>query len=347
MADIEKRLNISAIKKGVTWGTEISLNLANHAILPLNAGAVKQTIETIEDESAASAYQQDVDLGNKGPIDFALDFDLRYQGLENMLVAMCMGTAGEPTQQGGTDAEVHVFKVKNKITDLFVTYATQKHDKVHVVPSAKINKLTYTIDGGKLKLTVGLRGDNLVDDSAIVTTIASATLVDWHRKVLGRQFQFLRINGQVDGSLGSGDIVAIKNFTLDIERAVEAGKFDQGSQTIREAKEEGKVLVTLTLDMHEMDNVNDLYLANWIAGTEKKADIYFKGPVIESPYYYGYLFEFPRLKIIDVDYPDEAIIPATITMRGLIADTAPSGMAGINLPAQISVTNKRSTDYLA
>lgn len=346
MGDIEKRLNATAIAKGVTWGTEYNVNAAGYGILPLNPGAVKQTIELLEDETATGAYQDNLNLGNKGPVDFSLDFDHRYEGWENLLVAMVMGTAGDPATQGGTAAERHNFKVKNKLTDLFVTYATEKHDKIHVVPSAKVYKLTYTIDAGKLKLTVGFKGDNYKDDSAIITGMSNVTIPDTHREILGRHLSYLRINAQDGSSLGSGDTLLIKNFTLDIERMLEAGKFDQGSRTIREAKEEGKVRVTLTLDMHEMDDVNDLYLAQWVAGTEKKADLAFVGPLIEDSWHYTLLFEFPRLKIIDVDYPDENIIPATITMRGLRADTAPQGMTGINLPLQIGLINKRTTDYL-
>lgn len=345
MADIEKRLNKAALKIGEVWGTEINCNYAEQGILPLNAGAFKQSIETLEDESAGSPFQSNLDLGNKGPIDFSLDFDLRYEGLENLLVAQCMGTAGDPAQQEATAAEMHTFKLKNTIVDLFSTYVTEKHDKFHVVPSVKVQKLTYTIDAGKLKLTVALRGNDLKDDSIIITSMANVTAPDIHNQVLGRHLESLLINAESGSSLAAGDEVKIKNFTLDIERMIEGGKFDQGSQTIRQAKEEGKVQVTLTLDMHEMDDVNDLYLANWAAGAEKKAVIQFKGAEIVDPYYYRYQFKFPRLKIIDVDYPDEAIIPATITMRALYSDVPPSGMTGIN-HLQIYIMNKRSTDYL-
>lgn len=347
MGDIEKRLNISALKKATTWGTEIDPDAAGNGILPLNAGALKLGMTPIEDESATE-FEQNLDLGDKDPLDFSLEFDLRYEGLENLLAAMCMGIAGDPTQQVA-GVEKHVFQVKNKLTDLFVTYATEKHDKIFVVPSAKVHKLTYTVDAGKVKLTADLKGDNLINNSAIIDSISAVTVPDVHHRVLAKHCSYFRMNAQNGAALVAGDAVKLKNFTLEIERVLESGAYELGSQTIIEAGEEGKVKVTLTIDINRMDDVNDLYFAQWLAETEKKADLMFASPdLIVDPYNYYYLFQFPRLKIIDVDHADDAIIPAKVVLRGLLADTAPTGMESPDIKKQVQITilNARDTDYL-
>ena len=207
-------------------------------------------------------------------------------------------------------------------------------------------KVTFSVSGGLVKVTVDFKGDKLIDDSAIVTAMASVTTPDKHNRALFRQGVF-RMNAQSGAALASGDIVKPKEFTLEIERVGMEDQYQAGSQQIIEPLETGKVQVKLTLPFNRMDDVNDAYFADWIAETEKKADIIFTGALIEDTYYYYYKFQFPRLKLEDVDYPDENIIPASIVLRGLEADTAPTGMTGITKPVQLDIMNKHTTDMLA
>lgn len=345
MSDIEKRLNVSAWKKASVWGTEIDVNAIGNGILPLNAGAIKQSIAMIPDESPVSAFESDLDLGDYEPVDFSLEFDARYEGL-GPIIAQVFGIAGAPSTPEGT-ARLHTLELADKIAALFGTYATEKHDKYHVVPSAKPYKLTFTLDGGKLKLTVDFKGDCVKDDSVIVTTLAAVSVPDKHNRALSKQMVF-RMNAQGGDTLDGDDAVLVKNFTLEIERKPEGGAYNAGSQKIIEALEEGKVGVKLSLDLNRMDDANDVYFSQWLGESEKKADLIFTGALIcATARYYYFKFEFPRLKIEDVDYPDENIIPAKIVMRGLLADSAPNGMGTLVNPVQLQVQNKRTTDMLA
>jgi len=344
MGDIEKRLNVSAFKKAATWGTEVDVNAAGTGILPLNPGVPKHGIIAIEDESAASAFEHDLDQGDYEAVDFGLEFDLRYEGLGPM-IAMIMGTAGAPSQQEATAAYLHTLQLKNKIAGLFGTYATEKHDKIHVVPSAKPYKITLTPDGGKIKATIGIIGDKVIDDSSIVTAMDSVTVPDIHNRVLFRQGVF-RMNAQSGDALDDDDKVKVKDFTIELERGGMAQHYESENRAIIEPLEEGKPKVKVTLNFNRMDDTNKLYFADWKAETEKKMDIVFTGAVIEDAYSYYHKFQFPRLKIEDVDFPDDNIIPASITLRGLLADSAPTGMTGITNPLQWDVMNKKTTDML-
>jgi len=567
MADIEKRVNKAAFKPALVWGTEVDVNVALLGILPLNAGALKLAVPLVEEESAVSAMESDLDIVHKDPVDFSLEFDGRYEGLgpilaqvfgtdERFVVAatckyidfdeggaeltatLTLGTytadalcahiqtlmraegalayvvsyskatrkftiaapsnftirwdtgtnkaadisdlcgysdaandtgaatyaadytrfhypKGGPTQQGATAAYLHVLDLRAKTSGLFGTYATEKHDKIHVVPSAKPYKLTFGIDAGKLKLTADLKGDELIDNSGVIANLGSVTVPDKHNRILLRQavlrlnavanrmFDVVATNKHIDFAEGGGELTAeldlgsytstelcaeikkqleaiggftytityststhkftiaasstfsllwntgshkatdisdlcgysdaaddagsasyvadnvsgsafatgdeikAKSLTLEIERATESGAHESGALTIIEALEEGKATVKLTLEFNRMDDANDAYFADWKAGNEKKMDIVFTGAEIESPYDYYFKFEFPRLTLEDVDYPDESIIPATIVLRGLEADSAPYGMTGITKPIRLSVMNKRTTDMLS
>lgn len=346
MGDIERRLNKSAWKKGFIWGTEIDVNVAGTGILPLNAGVPKLGIPPIEEESAVSAFQSDVDQGDYPPVDFALDFDARYEGL-GPIIAQIFGTAGTPQQQDTTAAWLHTVQLANKIAGLFGTYATEKLDKIHVVPSVKPYKLTYSLSGGLIKVSINMRGDNVIDDSSIISSMSSVTTADKHNRILARQGLF-RMNAQSGAALTSPtDDIKVKNYTLEIERKLDTPDPEVGSRTIVEPREEGKPVVKLTMEFNRMDTANKAYFSDWKAETEKKMDIKFTGALIESTYYYYKLFQFPRMKIEDIEYPDANVIPAKMILRGIEADSAPTGMTGITKPVQLDVMNKRTTDMLA
>jgi len=344
MADIEKRLNKAAFKKAVDWGTEINANAALCGIYPLNAGVPILKIPPLEDEAAISAFEHDIDQGDYSAVDFSLDFDLRFDTL-GTLIAMVMGTAGAPVQQEATTAYLHKLQMANSISGIFGTYATEKLDKIHVVPSVKPHKLTFNIAGGIIKLSIGCRGDRVIDDSAIITGMSSITWADKHNRVLGRQGVF-HLNAQTGADFAEGDLIHPKSLLLEIERKVDA-PYAAGSQYIVEPREPDKPTVKLTLEFNRMDAANKVYFADWKAGTEKKANMIFTGGLIETTYYYYFKFQFPRLKIEDAEYPDANIIPAKLVLRALEADTAPTGMTGITKPVQIDIMNKRTTDMLA
>ncbi|MCK4648703.1 hypothetical protein KAT51_04180 [bacterium] len=457
--DIEKRLNKSGWKNTLVWGTELA-PAAGNGILPLNAGAPKLSIPPIEEESAVSGFQTDLDHGNYDPVDFTLDFDARYRGLGS-IIAQVFGSDGkfiiavgvndaldfkegagselsvtldagtytatelcaeikakmeaanaliftvtyvvatrkfkiattaafsllwntgtnkatdisdtcgyndsaddvitetpweseadnvrfhypnDPATKSDTKTYTHTLRLLAKMAGLFGTYATEKHDKIEVVPSVKPHKLTFSVDAGKIKLSVDMKGNDLIDDSATVTSMAAVTIPDDHNRILFKQGVF-RMNAQDGAEFADGDKIKIKDFTLEVERVVE-DQYEAGSQKIIESLENDKVKVKLTLNFNRLDSVNEVYFADWKAQTEKKLDIVFTGAKIEESNYNYFKFEFPRMQIEDMEKPDEAIIPTSIILRGLEADAAPTGMTGITKPVRMTIMNENSADLL-
>lgn len=455
--DIERRLNPAAIKKGVAWGTEVDVNAAGNGILPLNAGVPALKMTPVEDESAANAFETSFDFTDINPADFSLDFDHRYQGREDVLLAMIMGTAGAPAPQftvttsnkyidfdqgvGGpppteltgtltpgtftgatlataiaaamnaagslspavacayapstgkftisqasgtlnirwatgthkaTDisdlcgysdvaddtsgisyasdlavntVNLHTLSLLNTTTGIFGTYATAKHTKIHIVPSFKVLKAAFSMNKGLVKSSFSLRGNKLIDTSSIITAMANVTVPDIYNRVKFSQGVF-RMNDQTGTALQTSDAIGVKGFMLEIERKMDSERTNQAASII-EPRENDKPTVKLTLDFARMDDANAAYFATWIAETEKKMDLTFTGAVIAGTYYRYLKFEFPRLKIEDVDYPDGNIIPAKMVLRGLVAASAPAGMTAITNPIHVTIQNGHTTDYLA
>ena len=244
---------------------------------------------------------------------------------------------------------LHSFTLKNTAVGLFGTYATEKGATIHTVPTFKVMKGSFSVNAGLIKATFGLRGISVVDDSALPAAFTSTTVDgNTHARAKFTQAVF-QMNAQtgLDFDGGGADIIRPKSFTLEIERKMDS-EHVAGVQTIVEPVENDKPSVKLTMEFPRMDTANAAYFAEWIAATEKKADLIITGPAIEGGYNYYLKFQFPRLVIEDVEYADSKIIPAKIVLRGVTADSpGPTGMTGLTLPVYVGLMNGRSADYLA
>lgn len=345
MGDIESRLNKSAIKKGATWGTEVDVNAAGNGIYLLNPGAPKLNVLMAEDEQA-TAFEKNLDVVHFNPSDFSMDLEYRWDGLENVLLAALMGTSPAPAQQGATTAYLHALSLASSVSGIFLSYATEKGAKIHVVPSLKVMKASFGLNNGIIKASFGVRGCRVIDNSTVISAMSSVTYpANAHYRAKFHQAVF-RMNAQGGADFQSTDEVKPKSFTLDIERKYDA-EHTSGSQVILEPRENGKPVIKLVMEFPRMDAANDDYFGEWTAGTEKKADLVITGPLIASTYYYYLKFQFPRLIIEDVEYADGKIIPAKVALRAVEADAAPTGMSGLTLPVYVGLMNTRSTSLLA
>ena len=346
MGDIEKRLNKAAIKKATVWGTVVAgLDGAGNGILPLNPGSPKRNVQMIEDE-AASAFEVNLDVGNYAVSDFSLDFDYRWDGLENILLGLLMGVDTAPQAQGGTAAYLHTVTLANSAVGLFASYATEKGAQVHTIPTMKVLKAAFSTSGGLLKAVFGVRGSEITDATA---TLGSTTVpANSHIRAKFQQAVFRMNDYTLAGggtTLGSGHVIKPKAFSLEIERKMDA-EHVSGQQVVLEPVENDKPSVKLTMEFPRMDATNAAYFAAWTAATDKKADIIVTGPTCAGAYPYVLNIQLPHLIIEDVEYADSKIIPAKVVLRGAMADVAQTGLTGL-LPIGLFVTNLRTTSFVA
>ena len=247
----------------------------------------------------------------------------------------------------GSGAYSHTLTMKDSTSGIFGTYAVEKgNDKIHVVPSFKPMKMTMTVNNGMIRLSLNNRGTKVIDDSAIVTTMSSVTYPAIHNSTRAKFHQAVFwLNAQAGDALDSGDVINPKNFNLEFDRKLDS-EHGSGSSTIMEPLENGKPTVKLGLEFARKDAVNDLFFAEWVAETEKKASITLTGPVIVGTFTYSMAVELPRLMFEDVEFADAGIIPAKIVQRAVVADSAPTGMT-VTKPLTITLVNTRSTSLIA
>jgi len=337
-----------ALKKAATWGTAVQCG-QNDGLLILSEG-LKGAIAAHPDDSAGLSWLEREDKGLYDPVKGNLEAYLRYEGLD-VVLALAMGTAGTPQQQGGTSAYKHTLQLADNLDGLFCTIAQLKQtDKVWEIPSAKIHGFTIAGDiGTPLKITIPVLGTKLVFNSSTNTpsTMDNVTYPDKKNRVIfDPTTTVIRMNDQDGAALGDSDKIYPNSIEIAFDRKMDAD-YTQNDY-IDEPVQSDFPTITVTLKFPRYDAVNHQYFLDWDAFTAKKMDILFKGAQIESDYYYQMKFLFPKLR---VDDPEAAMggkgkIPASIKLVAYKADSAPSGMTGITLPFQLEIINKNNSNPL-
>ena len=336
----------AAFKKAATWSTAVAVADAD-ALLFTNE-KITRTREHLPDDSAGQAFYTGAD---QGLITCAGDLSayLRYQSLETLL-AMAMGTAGSPAQQGESAAYLHQLRLADDIDGLFGTMAFYKGISAHEYAGCKVDGFSISGEAGQ-PLTVGF---NLIcDDLAVNTTsgsntaaaVAALTAPAPGNRVLFRQGQFL-INDQSADALDSGDAVTPNRFSLTFRRNLVGDHLAGGNDKIAEPTCTGFPEISLSLEFATY--TTDTYLTDLGADTRKKMKITFTGSEIESPYNYQFEILLPHLVLTNAEAAVDKAgkIAHPITASCLAAQSAPSGMTGITQPFALNLINTLSTDAL-
>lgn len=342
--------SVVAVKKASAWGTAVACGANDGG--KILSHSFKSVPAVLKDESLGQ-FVKGADLSNIQAGGNLVSW-LRYDGLTDLLLAMIMGTAGAPAQQGGSTAYAYSYKIKNKLDGIFSTLAwLALPTVVHEYRSVKWRGFTIEGDAGQpLKITLEGLADKRVNDSSVntYTTMANVTITEVGNRVLLSQGVF-RLNDQAGSALADGDKIYPSKFTFSYKPNVKGEYLVPSAAAlincIDEPLADGFSEFSLKLDFPEYKAKT--YIDNLDAGTEKKMDIKFTGGLIASTYYRQFNLTFPRLKVkaADVDLGGAAKIPHSIEFDLLQALSAPAGMTGITDPFQIDGINQRATDPLA
>lgn len=352
LVGIKKRL---ALKKATAWGTAVAAAASDEVLLL--TGKAKRDAPVQVDESRGLAFSKD---GTAGEITAAgtYIFNLRYEGLTNLLAALQMGIAGAPAQQGATIAYKHILKWNTDPYGLMLTIAAHMVNYIEEIPTAKVAKISISGEVGAkpLQLSVDVIGINKEVASAINTlaTSASWTIPTGADKnaVMFAHLAF-RMNDQTAIALAAGDVIYPSKFTLAIDRKMK-GEYTGAYRTtganpqdlIDEPTIDGLPEIMLTLEFPT--HTAATYLTALGNDTRKKADITATGALIATPYNYQHLLQFPHLQLKNVDPTDDngrIKEPLEFIVHGIGA--APAGMTGITDPLWWTMINTRATDLLA
>lgn len=343
----DPRLLAAGAAKASEWGTAVALG-ANMGILIENDGGLSRSQPYVPDKAIDTPFVKEGDLGPIDPVDFSPAFTMRYDpGKLGTLIALLFGTAGAPTLVSTTLAYKHVLQWKDSIDGLFTTFAIEKPGKIYEVASAKSYALALSIADGLLKGSISLRGNTLIDDSAVntATQMDALTYVDRENRVKFIQGS-VKMNDESGGDVATEDALQISGLSLNFGRTLDS-EHKAGEAKIIEPLETDTPVITIELSFPRMDSVNAPFFGKFTAETEQKMLIKFTGALIEETYYYDLAFYFPRLRVLNVGNPVAigSVVPSSITLQAEEAASNPTGMDYAR--PYVEIINKQTTDYLA
>lgn len=341
----EERLYATAAIKGAAWGTALAVGAGKGLLLTSDGNPMaKQPYKRAEE--ADTPFIQTGDLGDIDPVDFSPAFFMRYDpGAGGMLESLLFGTAGTPTLVGATLAYKHVFQWADSVYGKFAIYATEMPGKIYEVASAKVMGLTLNVADGFLMGSLKLRGNTVIDTSAVntATQMDAITYVNRFNRIKFRQGS-VKMNAQSGGDVASATVLELSGLTIVYDRKFDT-KHVAGSSTIIEPNEEGYPEIKIKLSMPRFNSVNAAFLATLKAETPQKMLIKFTGALIETGFYYDRALYFPRVVITNFESKKDKIVTLDIDLDAEQAATAPTGM--IYVRPYEELVNLQTTDYQA
>jgi len=335
---------LAAAVKAATWGTAASVG-ANTGLL-LTKDSIVRKRPPIVDVSAGTPYERIADQGN---IVVAGDLTAygRYDSL-TALLAMAMGTAGAPAQQGGTAAYKHILQLATNCDGKFLTYARDLVTQIQECPSMKVLGFDITGRAGEpIEITFHIACDDLLLPAVTNTSLASVTYRDRANRILFGQM-VMRCNAQSGGALAGGDTIKPSEFKFSYMKPMVgdylAGNNYKIAEPVSDSAQLPQISLTLTFPLFNSAVWNTAFQAD----TRQKLDMTFTGALISGSYYYSLAIICPHLMVEtseeQISGPDK--IPNPVTLRLLTAAAAPTGMS-YTQPFTIELINLQTTDPLA
>lgn len=351
---ISGRETVIGAKKATTWGTPVAA-AANDGMLILSNSLARE-FAVLEDRSLGNAWELDP---QRGALTAGGDLvsSLRYDNAEWVLIALLMGTAGAPTQQGSTTAYLHTLQLADGIAGKFATLAQKmKSDEVWEFPSIK--PVSLRLQGGKrqavesrLSLVASHLNRNAGSGINNTTSIASVTAKEILRRIVMDKSAFIRINDQAAVALAVGDNHPIGTFELTFTRPQEGDNVLDGNDFITEPSSTDFGVVELTVTFPVYEDKADVLLDSYEADTLKKIELFVESSVEAGVgFKYSMKIQIPQAVVVGrpgIEITGGGKIAATLRFKCTKAGTAPAGMTGVTNPFAILLVNKRTTDLLA
>lgn len=288
----------------------------------------------------------DGDMGPVDAIDFGPDFALQYEmGAIGRLTAGLFGTAGTPaTLVSG--AYKHTFQWADSGSHFF-TFACERPGKIWEVASAVPMGLNIKLANARLAGSLKLRGNTLINDSAVntLTQMDALTYASRASRVHFLHGAFL-MNTQAGGALAAPtDVIEVSDMEFDFARDYDAVHV-AGATNISQPKEGKAPKITVKITIPRASATNLAYFDSFTAMTAFKMTAVFTGVIIgATAYYYSITFGFPRLKLTAPPAaPLEDIIKCALAFEAEEAAAAPTGMTYTR--PYMEVQNAQATDYL-
>ncbi len=353
MASPKGALITCGYKKAATWGTPILVGANN--LLQIKSHGIAPKVQYLPNESlAGSVFQQPGDQGVEGAHGGPLNVEAQYESMETM-IALAMGTAGAPVQQGADIAYKHTWKPAADIFGLFESLVIDMQIEVWEYVSAKVKGFTFEGDSKSqvIKFTPQLVCDKLNQNTSSGTnktsTIASITRASTNLSRLLFAQLSAKWNAQGGAALGGGDAQIIEKFTLSYMRTLKEDDVTTSrGRLIDEPQDNGWGSVKLSLGFSRYDSA--LRVADMFSKAQNKASLVFSGPLCNGATNYSASFFLNALQIMDgapvVQGP--GLFPFVVNAEAHPVSAAPTGFtAGYTFPLQMEWISSKSADALA
>jgi hypothetical protein len=222
-------------------------------------------------------------------------------------------------------------------------------DEVEEIVGNTVTGLTLLAESppNYVDVAVELLANKINYDSVVNTdvTMDAITVANSQRIVIKPEDEF-RINAQAGGALSSGDIYNIESVTITASYEQEHVREIKGEAGNGEPRATGSPPLAFELTV-QFRGLADL---SWFEahqdGDEYKMQLVITGPIAGGAVPYLFRYDIPRAKIVvPPSHPigNAGDNPLTVTFKGFVASTNPTGMAS-RYP-MVVVVNTKSTEY--
>ena len=340
-----------AYDQAATWGTAVDVNTSGAEVLQSDSGDFLAKPEQLPDNTLGNSYIRNIDNGNVNVVPSPSGF-LYHEGQALMMLTHVIGSDSSAQVNATADYDHTMDPVVKP--SLFGTYVYDDGVVRREIKSFKPSGFNIRGEsGGFYTWTFNGRGDDILTSSQTNTSISSATATTETLKATFGETELV-INDESAGSLSSPtDRLCPIVIEIDFQRDQAAdytacGASDGGVEFLTDQPlEEGPAILTINLEFPEYSNVT--LLDDLRDGSTKKMTIINNGPLTgeSGSQRYSFTWSFPSLKIQDITTAtsDFGRIVKSMTLQGLQASSAPTGLSGITDLFRLIIRNQRTTDY--
>jgi len=327
----EARLYRAGAALGSEWGVEVDIG-TGHEIKTIKSanlpGARNQGYLMLK-ESGNTFLTRGI-AGAVDNCDIAPEAYMRYEAGPLGVILACLFGASPTPATIGSGAFLHTMTWEPSSLGKFVSYAEEYPGKIYSVPSAKPVKVVFSLQDGVLKITPTLRGNIVINDSAVNPELDDLTCLDEENEVLLSDCTAIWMREfDEEAALDADDQKGASGFEITFGRGLESAKPLAGQSYLAEAQEEDFSDIRVKLDFPFEDEFNREFFEHYIIGQYYSLIMKFQGIIIGSTYTYELNLYFPKLRLSAMpDMSKEGLIrvsaefQATDAAYGLEAEPA-------------------------
>jgi len=232
---------------------------------------------------------------------------------------------GTSTYEISGAISTHVYTLESNIDAYWYCLAFWNGVAMVELPSLKPSGFTLRGEmGGYLEIELPCMSNKTEYASAVNTATTNWTNTRNLKRIVMSQ-GVIRANAQAGAALQASDALTINSFELTVNQPKSGDRDLTNGRYIGEPTKAGMREVTLTLNFPSHSAMT--WFTDKDSENEKKLDMIWTGYLLGGATYAQLKFEMPRVKITKPEAnPTKEINPLSVTLKGMLATAAPTGM---------------------